>query len=137
MTTPSPGAAGISCPESVPCLYFGRVMHKRLRPFRHRFEYRVVSLWLDIDAIKATAAGLRLFSCNRFNLFGFHDSDHGRRDGSPLRPWVEELLAERGIDLAGGSNCCAFRGCWAMFSIRLACTSVVMPMVGCVRWSTR
>ena len=32
-------------------LYFGRVMHKRLRPFRHRFDYRVVSLWLDLDEL--------------------------------------------------------------------------------------
>ncbi len=83
-------------------LYFGRVMHHRLRPFRHRFTYRVFSMWLDIDRIDADAAQLRLFSHNRFNLFSFHDKDHGRRDGTPLRSWAEELLARDNIDLEGG-----------------------------------
>ena len=83
-------------------LYFSRVMHRRLMPVRHRFDYRVFSLWLDIDQTSTLAAGLRLFSHNRFNLFSFHDRDHGRRDGSPLRPWVEAALADAGIDLAGG-----------------------------------
>ena len=69
-------------------LYFGRVMHKRLRPFRHRFNYRVVSLWLDLDELREVAGGLRLLSHNRFNLFAFFDRDHGTRDGRPLRPWL-------------------------------------------------
>lgn len=84
------------------CLYFGRVMHKRLIPFRHRFSYRVFSVLLDIDRIDAVAGRLRLFSRNRRNLFSFHDRDHGHRDGRPLRPWAEALLARRGIDLQGG-----------------------------------
>ncbi len=83
-------------------LYFGRVMHKRLRPFQHRFDYRVVSLWLDIDKVAATARRHRLLSHNRLNLFSFHDRDHGPRDGSPLRPWCEALLGRHGIDIAGG-----------------------------------
>ena len=88
--------------EAEHSLYFGRVMHHRLRPFRHRFTYRVFSIWLDIDRIADAASRLRLFSHNRFNLFSFHDKDHGRRDGAPLRPWVEDLLARNGIELAGG-----------------------------------
>ena len=35
--------------EAASSLYFGRVMHHRLRPFPHRFTYRVFSIWLDID----------------------------------------------------------------------------------------
>ncbi len=83
-------------------LYFGRVMHKRLRPFVHRFAYRVFSLWLDIDAIDELSRRLRLFSHNRFNVFSFFDRDHGARDGRPLRPYVEAALADAGIDLDGG-----------------------------------
>lgn len=88
--------------EAVSSLYLGRVMHHRLRPFRHRFAYRVFSIWLDIDRIADKASELRLFSHNRFNLFSFHDRDHGRRDGASLRPWVENLLADHDIDLEGG-----------------------------------
>lgn len=84
------------------CLYEGEVMHCRLRPQRHRFAYRVFSLLLDIDDIPALGRRLRLFSYNRFNLFSFADRDHGARDGSPLRPWVERHLAAQGIDLGGG-----------------------------------
>lgn len=34
-------------------LYFGRVMHRRLTPFRHRLDYRVFSLFLDLDELPA------------------------------------------------------------------------------------
>ncbi|HEU0070154.1 MAG TPA: DUF1365 domain-containing protein [Alphaproteobacteria bacterium] len=84
-------------------LYLGRVMHERLRPCAHRFTYRVFSLYLDIDRVDALAERLRLFSRGRFNLFSFHEKDHGPRDGSALRPWVERHLAAQGVALDGGA----------------------------------
>ncbi|PWR23337.1 DUF1365 domain-containing protein [Zavarzinia compransoris] len=84
-------------------LYLGLVFHGRLRPVRHAFRYRVFSLLLDLDRLDEAAAGCRLFSHNRFNLLSFHDRDHGARDGSPLRPWIEARLADHGLGhLAGG-----------------------------------
>jgi len=83
-------------------LYVGEVMHHRLGPQQHRFVYRVFSLWLDLSELPGLNRRLRLFSHNRFNLFGFHDRDHGPRDGGPLRPWLDARLAEAGIDLDGG-----------------------------------
>ncbi len=74
------------------CLYFGEVMHHRFRPVRHRFVYRVFSLLLNLDEIPALAQRLYVFGHNRFNLFAFHDRDHGFRDGSAVRPWVEQQL---------------------------------------------
>lgn len=90
------------------CLYVGTVMHRRLQPFPHRFAYRVFSLLLDLDELPALGAGLRLFSHNRLNLLSFHDSDHGARDGTPLRPWVEGLLAEAGIAADGAIRLLCF-----------------------------
>jgi DUF1365 family protein len=84
------------------CIYQGRVMHRRLGERSYRFAYPVFSFLLDIDRLADTASGCRLFSYNRRNLFAFHDRDHGARDGSPLRPWVERHLADQGIDLDGG-----------------------------------
>lgn len=81
-------------------LYLGRVMHSRLRPFRHRFDYRVYSLLVDLDGLDRLPWPLRH---NRFGLLSIDDRDHGRRDGSPLRPWVEEELARHGIRLDGGT----------------------------------
>ena len=83
-------------------LYFSGVMHKRLMPFKHRFDYKVVTLLADLDELPARARRLRFFSLDRFNLFSFHQKDHGPRDGSPLRPWIDARLAEAGIDLEGG-----------------------------------
>lgn len=74
-------------------------MHHRLRP-NLRFTARTASVLLDIDALAETAGRLRLLSYNRFNLFSFDDRDHGPRDGSPLRPWIDGLLAGNGLPRA-------------------------------------
>jgi len=75
-------------------------MHRRLFPVQYRFEYRVFSLLLDLDALDRLP--VRLLSVGKLNLFSFRPKDHGPRDGSPLRPWLERLLAAHGIELAGG-----------------------------------
>lgn len=92
-----------TAPATRSCLYFGRVVHQRLMPFRHRLAYRVFSLYLDIDELPALSRRLRVFSHNRWNLFSFRDRDHGAGDGAGLRPWLESRLAEAGIDLEGGA----------------------------------
>jgi uncharacterized protein len=77
-------------------------MHLRQHPVRYRFGYRLFYLLLDLDRLAESAARLRLFSHNRWNLFSFHDRDHGAQDGRPLRAWLERLLRTRGIELDGG-----------------------------------
>jgi len=86
---------------AAPALFAGTVMHARLKPKRHRFQYRVFSLLLDIDRLAETAARVPLLHYNRRGLFSFHDRDHGPRDGSPLRPWVDRHLAAAGLAEAG------------------------------------
>lgn len=78
-------------------LYVARVSHRRLVPVMHAFRYRVFGLLLDVDRIDAELGPLALVSHNRFNLLAFHDRDHGPGDGSPLRPWLEQRLAEHGF----------------------------------------
>ncbi len=80
-------------------LYDGSVMHHRVRPRRHRFTYKVFWSLLDIDQLDSLP---RFYSHNRFNLFSFRDSDYGPRDGNALRPWIEKVCAEHGVDIAGG-----------------------------------
>ena len=81
-------------------LYVGEVMHRRSRPKAYEFVYRVFNIVVDIDKLRDDALGRRLFSYNRFNLFSFYDRDHGARDGSTLRPWVEKHLADAGLSHA-------------------------------------
>lgn len=80
----------------------GVVKHERSRPVGNRFRYRVYYVHVDLAELDELDGRLRLFSHNRPNLVSFHDSDHGPRDGSPLRPWIDGLLARAGVDLDGG-----------------------------------
>lgn len=84
-------------------LWPGRTVHARLKPFLHRFAYRVAYIGLDLDRLDEAARMSRWFSIGRFNLFSFHPADHGARDGSELRNWAEHRFAEIGVDLGGGS----------------------------------
>jgi DUF1365 family protein len=84
------------------CLYFGNVMHARLRPFRHRFAYGVFSMLVDLDGLPELDARSRLFGHNRARLFSFHDADHGARDGSCAAAWVRDKLVRAGLADAGG-----------------------------------
>lgn len=81
--------------------YTGRVMHQRMRPARHRLQYRVFSLLLDVDELPSLAKRLKLFSLNRFNLFSLHERDYGAGDGVGLRAYVDARLQEAGLPTGG------------------------------------
>jgi uncharacterized protein len=99
-----PTRAGIQdeTADAAAALYVGDVMHARLKPIGHRFSYRVMSLLIDLDRLAAADRQSALFGVNRAALYSFHEADHGERDGSPLRAYVQRRAAEQGIDLNGG-----------------------------------
>jgi DUF1365 family protein len=71
-------------------LLVGRVMHVRHAPFRHRFDYRMWMLSLDLDTLDVWRS--KVFRHNRPGLVSLQDRDHGPRDGTELRPWVTATL---------------------------------------------
>ena len=79
------------------CLYVGSVIHKRFKPKEHFFKYKVFSLYLNLDEIAEVQKKIPFFSYNKFNLISFYDKDHGERDGSSLKLWVQKKLNEAGI----------------------------------------
>ena len=81
-------------PES--CLYVGEVMHARLKPVRHKFVYRVFSLFADLEELPALGRRLKLFSFNRFNVLSFLERDHGAGSGD-LAAWVRGHLKKAGF----------------------------------------
>jgi len=83
-------------------LYTGFVRHKRTRPKENSFQYGVYFLYVDLAELDQLDSELKRFGHNRGGLAQFRDRDHGPRDGSPLRPWIDELLGRAGIDLEGG-----------------------------------
>lgn len=83
-------------------LYFGSVMHRRLRPRSHELRYRLFWTLLDLDEIAELPRRSAIFSYNGSNILSFHDKDHGDASGTPLRPQVERILADHGIAFDGG-----------------------------------
>jgi len=78
-----------------PQLFLGQVMHRRLRPAVNAFVYPVFYVHLPLRDLAAANCGI--FSLERANLLSFYQRDHGPRDGSPLLPWVQQLLREHGL----------------------------------------
>ncbi len=84
-------------------VYDGVVVHARYKPKRHRLKYRVFSMLIDLDELEALNQ-LKRFSVNRFNLFSFHEKDHGPKPGGlvcDLKAYVEDLLSEAGAPVGG------------------------------------
>ncbi|QHQ37352.1 DUF1365 family protein [Algicella marina] len=72
-------------------------MHMRLIPKRHRLRMSVFTTLVDLDRLPEIAANNALLRHNGFGVFSIMDRDHGARDGSPLRPWVEKRLQQKGL----------------------------------------
>ncbi|MEA2943256.1 MAG: uncharacterized protein QOD09_3785 [Bradyrhizobium sp.] len=88
--------------DAAAALYFGDVMHARLKPVGHRFSYRVMSMLIDLDRLEEAGRQSPLFAVNRAALYSFNEADHGERDGSSVRAYAQRCAAARGIDLSGG-----------------------------------
>jgi len=81
-----------------PSLYTGAVVHKRLQPFVHTLDYSVFSLLLDIDCLAQTSRQSGILKYNKPGVVSFYDKDHGPRDGTPIRPWLDRTLTAQGVD---------------------------------------
>ncbi len=77
-------------------LHLGTVAHIRHTPFQHRFSYRLWMMSVDLDRVGTLRSWM--FGHNRRRLVALFDRDHGKRDGSALRPWVEGELQRAGLD---------------------------------------
>ena len=80
------------------CIYTGTVIHKRFKPKKHIFKYKVFSLLLDLSELETLSNKISFFSLNRFNLISFQEKDHGQRDGTSLTEWVKKNLQQNNIN---------------------------------------
>jgi hypothetical protein len=80
------------------CIYIGKVIHKRFKPKKHIFKYKVFSLLIDLSELQVLDKDLKLFSYNKFNILSFYDIDHGPRDGTSLISWVKQHLNNNNIN---------------------------------------
>ena len=80
------------------CIYSGQVIHKRFKPKKHFFNYKVFSLLLDLSELHLLEKELKIFSYNKFNILSFYNIDHGPRDGTSLITWVKKNLNSHNIN---------------------------------------
>ena len=78
-------------------IYNGQVIHKRFKPKVHYFKYKVFSLLIDLSELEKLDQNVNFFSFNKFNLISFYEKDHGERNGSPLKLWVQKNLEKNNI----------------------------------------
>lgn len=76
-------------------LYQAKIYHRRSSPRVNEFTYSGFYIRFDLAKVEDLAGAL--FGVNRFNLFSFYDRDHGYRDERSLKSWIEDQLAEAGI----------------------------------------
>lgn len=86
----------------VSCMYQGIVRHERLRPVKHRFQYRTWMVYLDMSELAEIQRKCSLISNRQFAPFSFLRTDHLGEPKIPLDRWVRERVhAETGLKLAG------------------------------------
>jgi uncharacterized protein len=96
--TPAGGMSGNgAAPGAAALLYRADVMHARLKPFGHRFNYKVFNLLVDVDRLDEAGRMSALFSVNRHNLVAFHATDHLDGDSTTLRSMVDGMLEQSGL----------------------------------------
>ena len=69
-------------PADAASLYVGDVMHARLKPFGHRFTYRVFSMLLDLDHLEEA---VRCKEAINRKVCGWGRRDGERSGGRPVR----------------------------------------------------
>lgn len=72
-------------------------MHARLSGIPHRFDYKVVSLLIDLDRLAEADRLSPLFGINTPRWVSFYEKDHGQGDKTGLRSHVDALLCEAGL----------------------------------------
>lgn len=85
-----------------PAIYTGTLRHRRFRPKRHEFTYRVFLTFLDIDRIPELCRVSRAISYNRFNWASFDERDHFGDPRTPLRERLRADAARHGFELPDG-----------------------------------
>lgn len=89
----APGSVALVPGEAA--LAVGRVVHHRLRPVEHRFDYPMTQVWIDPDDPGRLFDRHPLWSHRRPAPVRFRCRDHLDGSDAPLGPRVRDLLAER------------------------------------------
>jgi uncharacterized protein len=76
------------------CIYEGYVRHRRFRPVRNEFRYRLFLMFLDLNELPHLFDGRLCWSPDRFNVAYFRRKDHLGDPRIPLEEAVRNLTEE-------------------------------------------
>lgn len=76
------------------CIFEGRVRHTRLRPVRHRFDYRLFLMYLDLDELPRVFRGRWFWSDRRVALARFRREHHLGDPSTDLATAVRDLVGK-------------------------------------------
>ena len=82
-------------------LYEGTVIHSRIKPKKHKLNYNVFCLFLDLDEIPFLEDKIYGFKYNCFSLMSFMNKDYGPGEEKPLKPWIINILKVHGVENNG------------------------------------
>ena len=60
------------------CLYECRVMHQRILPKKHGFNYRIFLFLLDLDELEEIESRIPILSIGKPNLYSLNPADYFR-----------------------------------------------------------
>ncbi|GAB4223002.1 MAG: DUF1365 domain-containing protein [Gammaproteobacteria bacterium] len=73
----------------------GRLYHHRIKPKTHRFGYRTMMLYADLEHIEQIIQSLHYISYNRWNIASIHEKDHLTDKTLTLRAHILALVAQK------------------------------------------
>lgn len=76
-------------------IYTGHVMHARLEPTPHRFQYPLFMMAVDLDELPALNKLRPLFGYNRLAALSIHDKDYLNKGSGSIRERLFNFLGQR------------------------------------------
>lgn len=80
-------------PEFNSCLYIGETYHERFVPKNHKFTYKIMMFWLDLDEVEQLDEKLKLFSNKKFNWIQYKRSDFLKNNTTNLQDEVLQKMS--------------------------------------------
>ncbi|MBI9071518.1 MAG: DUF1365 domain-containing protein [Melioribacteraceae bacterium] len=79
-------------------IYECKVMHNRLKPKKHSFNYKFFMFYLDLDEIESITKKLKLVNNNKFGVYSFRKKDHLNSEDKNLKQTIIDYAKKNGVE---------------------------------------
>lgn len=78
--------------------YTGQVSHQRFQSVRHRLNYKIAYVLVDLDRMSSANESSWVLGVGKGGLMSVRAHDHGDGKASDLAVWVRDYLHKNGVD---------------------------------------